>query len=200
MAEREEIGLRFQANLERVQSFIVDYEYGASGSRGRKSVYRADTLRAAVVLLHATLEDLLRSLADWKLPTAPATSLERIPLAGSGKPKEKFSLVDLAEFRGQTVDAVISQSVEASLERSSYNHPGEVAELLAKIDVEYRIAEEIRNDLAGMMSRRHWIAHRADRNPATGAGHQKVRSISVKLVKGWIRAVGTLGEDVLRAI
>ena len=90
-----------------------------------------------MVLLHATLEDLLRGLAEWKLPTAPATSLDRIPLAGSGKPKERFALVDLAEFRGQTVDAVIAQSVDAYLERSSYNHPGEIARTyLAKIEVE----------------------------------------------------------------
>jgi hypothetical protein len=153
-----------------------------------------------VVLLHATLEDLLRSLAEWKLPGAPATSLDRVPLAGSGRTKERFTLVDLAEFRGQTIDAVIAQSVEASLERSSYNHPGEIVELLAKIELDYRMSDELKEDLAAMMSRRHWIAHRADRNPATGVGHQKIRPISIALVKAWIKAVRKAGPEVLNRV
>ena len=46
------------------------YTTRAGTGQGRRSVQDTDILRAAVVLLHATLEDLLRSLADWKLPTA----------------------------------------------------------------------------------------------------------------------------------
>jgi hypothetical protein len=157
-------------------------------------------LRAAVVLLHATLEDLLRSLAEWKLPTAPADSLDRIPLAGAGKPREKFGLAELAEFRGQTVDMVIAQSVETYLERSSYNHPGEIVELLARIQVNYAIDASLRNVLAVMMSRRHWIAHRADRNTVTGPGHQMTRSISVALVKKWIKGVDRFGKEVLNQV
>jgi hypothetical protein len=196
MGEREEIEARFRANLERVQAFISEYESGVVGNPGRVTVLRADTLRAAVVFLHATLEDLLRSLAEWKLPTAPAASLDRIPLAGTGKPREKFSLVELAEFRGQTVDMVIAQSVETYLERSSYNHPGEIAELLAKIEVNYAIDGSLRNILAALMSRRHWIAHRADRNTVTGPGHQSTLSISVTLVKKWIKGVERFGKEL----
>lgn len=200
MPSREEIEQRFRANLERVQLFVSDYESSVAGGPGRKTVARSDTLRAAVVFLHATLEDLLRGLAEWKLPMAPADSLDRIPLVGIGKPKEKFTLADLAEFRGQTVDAVIAQSVEGFLERSSYNHPGEIADLLGKIKVNYLIADELRNRLAVMMSRRHWIAHRADRNLSSGMGHQAAQSISAALVRRWIKAVERFGEDVLKLI
>ena len=50
-----------------------------------------------------------------------------------------------------------------------------------------------------MMSRRHWIAHRADRNTQTeGVGHQIVRSISVALVKRWIKGVEEFGKEVLK--
>ena len=200
MGEREEIGQRFRDNLDRVQLFVSDYESSVAGGSGRQTVFRADTLRAAVVFLHATLEDLLRGLAEWKLPTAPAASLERIPLVGPGKPREKFTLADLAAFRGQTVDAVIALSVEGFLERSSYNHPGEIAELPGKIEVDHAIPEEMRNRLAVMMSRRHLIAHRADRNFNTGKGHQKARSISAAVVKGWFKAVERFGADVLKLV
>lgn len=197
MAEREEIDQQFRANLERVRNLVVLYEESVPGGRGRKPVPVADLLRAAVVLLHATLEDLLRSLAEWKLPSAPAASLERIPLTGSQKSKEKFTLVDLAEFRGLTVDSVIAQAVDAYLERATYNHPGEVADILDKMELKSEIDAGLRNDLAAMMSRRHLIAHRADRNPRAGVGHQMARSLSAALVKKWIRAVDGFGTLIL---
>ncbi len=193
MAEREEIEDRFRANLGRVGDLVVLYESIVSGSRGRKPTQVSDILCAAVVLLHASLEDLLRSLAEWKLPQAPASSLERVPLAGPGAAKDRFTLVDLAGFRGQTVDAVIAKSVEGFLERSSYNHPGEVIELLGKIGVKATLDRVLKTKLANMMARRHWIAHRADRNPRTGPGHQMTRSISAAEVRIWLKAVETTG-------
>ena len=71
-------------------------------------------------------------MPDWP----PAASLERIPLAGSDRPTEKFSLADLADFGARSVDEVIAQSVAEHLERSSFNHPGEIVDLLAKIGVD----------------------------------------------------------------
>jgi hypothetical protein len=198
MTEREEIEQQFRANLERVTGLVGLYEEVAARGRGRKAVPDSDLLRAAVILLHATLEDLLRSLAEWKLPTASATSLERITFGGAKKGKEQFTLVDLAEFRGQSVDEVIARSVAGYLERSNYNHPGDVADLLRKIGVDYSMSKEMRDDLAIMMIRRHAIAHRADRNPLQGPGHQIARSISVALVKQWTKRVEGFGLAVLK--
>jgi hypothetical protein len=194
--ELEEIALQFRANLDRVRGLVSLYEEYAPGGPGRKPVPAADLLRAGVVLLHATLEDLLRSLAGWKLPAAPAESLRRVKLAGSGKPKETFTLVELADYRGQTVDAVIARSVAAHLDRATYNHPGEIVELLANIELSGRIEGSLKNSLAALMSRRHQIAHRADRNPLTGAGHQRAESISATLVKRWVRTVEGFADQV----
>ncbi len=200
MAERDEIEERFRANLGRVENLVVLYESIVSGGRGRKPTQVSDILCAAVVLLHASLEDLLRSLAEWRLPQAPAASLERIPLAAPGAAKDRFTLVDLAGFRGQTVDAVIAKSVGGFLERSSYNHPGEVVELLVKIGVTTPIDRGLKAKLGGMMDRRHLIAHRADRNPLTGPGHQDTRSISAALVKRRVKAVEAIGGLILGEI
>ena len=59
---------RFGENLDRVRNLVSLYSSSVGVGQGRRTVQDADILRAAVVLLHATLEDLLRSLAEWKLP------------------------------------------------------------------------------------------------------------------------------------
>jgi len=89
MRERDEIELRFRANLARVDDLIDLYETIALVVPGKKLTKASDILRAAVVLLHATLKDLLRSLAGWKLPASPAASLRQVPLAGTDR--EKFT-------------------------------------------------------------------------------------------------------------
>jgi hypothetical protein len=147
MAIRDEIEEQFQANLGRVRE-LVDLSEAMNRSRARKPKPSSDLLRAAVVLLHATLEDLLRSLAEWKLPTALATSVERIPLGGTDRGQERFTRVDLAGYRGRSVDSVIAQSIAGYLERSSYNHPGDIGELLGKISVDLSIEKDVRDDLA----------------------------------------------------
>ena len=94
---KSEIENRFNGNLDRVEYLVALYETGSSGS-GRRAVDTSDILRSAVVFLHATLEDFLRSLLEWKLPTAQASYLKDVPLVGK-KPRSTFSLDDLALFR-----------------------------------------------------------------------------------------------------
>ena len=58
-----------------------------------------------------------------------------------------------------------------------------------------------KDKLAAMMSRRHWIAHRADRDPAEEIDPAKAQvgqSISPELVSQWINAVVEVGNAVLK--
>ena len=71
MAIADDIRGRFQDNLARVRRMVEAYESGAGKGKGRRSVKHTDLLRAAVILLHATLEDLLRNLCEWKMPGGP---------------------------------------------------------------------------------------------------------------------------------
>jgi hypothetical protein len=75
---KTEIENRFNGNLERVEHLVALYETLTTGP-GRRPVDTSDILRSAVVFLHATLEDFLRSLLEWKLPSAQAIAdhLER---------------------------------------------------------------------------------------------------------------------------
>ncbi len=97
---------------------------------------REDVLRAAVILIHATLEDFLRTVGATYLPHATEEVLNGIALVGSKEPRaEKFYLGRLARHRGRTVDEVIPE-VRAVYPR-----------------------------LAQLMARRHAIAHNADLVP-----------------------------------
>lgn len=84
--------------------------------------------------------------------------LNDFPLVGSQA--KKFHLGELAGHRGKTVDDVIRTSVLATLERSNYNNPGEVRNLLRSIGVDDTLVEPRFNTLAATMERRHWIVHR----------------------------------------
>lgn len=192
---KSEIENRFNGNLERVEHLVDLYEKLTTGP-GRQSVDNSDILRSAVVFLHSTLEDLLRSLLEWKLPTSEAVHLREIPLKGK-RQRSTFTLDDLAMFRGSTVDDLISMSVEDHLERSNFNDPGEVDVVLQKIGLQRTLLDPYRDKLGPMMKRRHWIVHRADRNTATGSGQHSALGLKKATVETWSAAVKQFGTSVL---
>ena len=192
---REDIRERFAANLARVKNIQAIYESTSRLKGGRRGVQEVDLLRAAVVLLHASLEDVLRSVAEWKLPAARPDALAEIPLAGT-KRGARVGLEELATHRGRTVDDVIADSVREYLERSNYNHPGDIKTILEKVELDPKLADPYAVELAAMMTRRHWIAHRADRNPQKGTGHHPAKSLPNAVVSRWIEAVEKFCADV----
>lgn len=192
---KSEIESRFRENLARVDNLVAAYRDAAS-ARGSVSVEAVDVLRAAVVFLHATLEDLLRSLLLWRLPVADAQHLEPVPLAGK-LPRTRFTLGDLAPFRGTTVDDLIARSVSIDLERSNFNDPGEVGQALERIGLTTALLEPYRDRLGPMMKRRHWIVHRADRNLASGVGRHALQPLQQETVNRWRGDVDQFGSDVL---
>jgi hypothetical protein len=195
-----ELEQRSRSNLDRVRGLIALYERLSGPVAGRPSVQESDLLRAAVVLLHATLEDFLRSVAMARLPGSEAEVVKQIPLAGSDIRRPTFNLGELSIHRGRLVDEVIADSVDAYLSRVSYNDTDEVAKLLDDIDLKIAPVRPYLSRLAAMMSRRHHIAHRFDRNESSGRGHHQARSISRATVEGWIVAVEGLIAGVLRML
>ncbi|MGH7436231.1 MAG: hypothetical protein ACRENE_11205, partial [Polyangiaceae bacterium] len=112
---KDEIARRFDLNLTRVRGLIAAYEQALPGVQGRPNVATTDILRGAVVFLHASLEDLLRSILEWKLPsTVKPEHLEDVPL--DGEKLRKYTLGDVAKHRGKTVDELIDRSVRGYLE------------------------------------------------------------------------------------
>ena len=186
---KAQIKEQFSENIDRVKNLVLIYETHLAGEgSGRRAHQKTDVLRAATVLLHASLEDLLRSLAYWKLPAAAANVLDQFPLAGNG-PAMKYSLGALAAHRGRSVDDLIKDSVDSHLERSNYNSTSEVARFLGQIALDVGPVQTHFVELDELMSRRHQIVHRADIVAAGGRGNHRVSSIGVATVNRWVRHV-----------
>lgn len=198
------IKTRFEENLARVENLVKLYEEKVRPhGRGRKNALSTDVLRAAVVLLHATLEDLLRSIGFWKWPdTNDAELLNKIPFTGSDPRRraEKINLGYLINLRGKTVDDVIKQSIEEYLDRSSFNNTKEIASFLESIGVDTKAVKANFPSLEELMKRRHLIVHQADRDDSGGRGQHRIRSIGTKTVKAWVEAVKSFGVTVLEEI
>jgi len=166
------------------------------GRAGRVSHHHSDILRAAVVLLHATLEDGLRSLLWHLLPRSPET-LSEIGLVGlnnHGRP-EKFHLGELCRFRGKRVEELFEESISAYLQRESYNNVGDVVRTLKTIGFDPAKHATQLKLISALIQRRHKIVHNADIDESRGAGHQFTRSIKVSDVEKWTEAVNILLRD-----
>ena len=190
---------RLAQNLGRADNLVQVYNDLFGKKKGRKSVHAADVLRTAVVFIHASLEDFLRSLAAAHLPRASESALNDIPLMGLnslGRP-EKFYLGKLGTHRGKTVDQVIEESIANFLERSNYNNTQDIALLLSTIGIDVSKVNQTFPVLDQMMRRRHQIVHRADRVDRLGKGLQYAQSISAAQVANWIKATKEFMTEVL---
>jgi len=197
---KQEIEDRFALNIARVKNLVTIYQSQRTRvGKGRRGHQETDVLRAAVVLLHASVEDVLRSLAYWKLPMAAVQVLDQIPFAGGTA--LKITLGTLSAQRGKTVDTVIKESVDASLERSNYNNTVEVCSLLQSINISVLPVQMYLTPLENAMKRRHQIVHRADANPNNaGRGNHQVASISPTIVNAWVANTELFVADILAQV
>jgi len=151
----------------------------------------SDILRAAVVLVHATLEDFLRSMAATLLPFADEATLNTIPLAGTGHlgRAEKFLLGRLAAHRGKTILDLIKESVDDYLTTTTYNDTTQISALLVSLEVDIEKVRYLFPKLDEVIKRRHQIVHRADRIFPKLDALEQVESLTADQVKEWISAV-----------
>lgn len=182
-------------NLKRVEDLVKIYEDTKGEGGGRRDVSKTDVLRAAVVLLHATLENFLRDAALWKWTTNP--SLEIVNMVGfDGNRDKKFHMGELLNWRGRTVDDVIDQSIRRHLERSNYNNTDDMSAVLTTLGVDVSDVNQHFVDISKMIDRRHLIVHRGDKNPNTGRGHHEAAPIRPSTVGYWAASVWQFVNDV----
>ncbi|HMD16790.1 MAG TPA: HEPN domain-containing protein [Terriglobales bacterium] len=180
-------------NIDRVNELLVlaqDAHPPATDvwvTKGREGA-AGDVLRAAVVLIHAYLEDFLRTIAGVLLPAGGESTLDAIPLAGiSGRP-EKFLLGKLVHHKGKLVDDVLRESVFRHLERTTYNNTDEIARLLETLGLEVPKYNKYFPTIQEMMLRRHQIVHRGDRLKAPGPDSSTLQPIEAAEVRTWLVA------------
>ena len=187
---KAEIENRLRLNLARVRALVDVYQREAGGGGGRRPVETVDLLRAAVVFLHATLEDVLRTLLASRWPTtADPDALERVGVLVGDEARTKVTLADLLRHRGKTVDDLIRESILAHLERSSFNNVRDVKVALRRCGIDEHVVDGHASRLAAMMARRHRIVHRADVQEVSGRGYHVAASLGVGVVERWLSAV-----------
>ena len=196
----DEIGDRLRRNLARVDNLVAVYEERARARQGRSTVVDADLLRAAIVFLHATLEDVVRSVLSARWPAATDAELfRRVPfvLPDERRP-EKLSVGELAEhLRGKTVAEVVTDAVEGVLARASFNDIDDLVLALGRAGIERTVLERHAAVVYIVMQRRHWVVHRADRNTRSGRGHHETRSVRVAEFRRWRVHVEALCRAIL---
>ena len=202
MAEKDEIEQRLKKNLDRVARLSATYVHLGTGKQGRRSAADADVLRAAAVLLHATLEDFIRSIERWKLPSVTDHAiLDKVPFAGSKNVRaDKVPLGHLLQFKGRSVDELLIESIQEHLGRVSYNDVTDILGHLIPLGVD---KAQITCDFAvisELIGRRHKIVHEADQTDAGRQGKHRVRSIGTWHLVRWTDAVKLFCEEVLKQL
>jgi hypothetical protein len=176
-------------NIARVKNLIQLYEdHPKSKGSGRKPVQQSDILRAAVVLQHATFEEMCRTVEIGMLPMSNEETLNDIPLLGlsrAGRP-EKIFLGKLLPHKKKQVEKLIEESISAHVNQTTYNSVEDFCGMLSRIGVDPKPFQHLFPLLTGLIERRHHIVHQADKNLKRGAsGQQSVRTINKEQVKQW---------------
>lgn len=192
----DEVTALLDKNLDRVKNLVSLYR---PSSRGRSKTKETDLLRAAVVLLHASMEDCLRSLLKWKVDTFDADTLKNY---GFRHPADKISLQELHAHRGKTVDKLIHEAVTGQLDRQSYNDLGEVKRALERCGIDRATVKDHEfGKLPEMILRRHDIVHKADRTIGTKTpGKLTTRPIKPETVRDYLQSVKNLRDLVSREL
>ena len=196
MNELQQVKDRLALNLVRVRGLISAYTRHAADDEDA-----TDLLRAAVVLLHATMEDVMRTLEELVLAAASPATLKRFGVVYGAPHPEKLALHDLArEYPGASVADVIGQGVRAYLERRTYNNCNELAAALQRIRLPPKATmDPFAKALEGMMRRRHQIVHRVD--IVDEADRALVGDftypLAVNQVKSWLETVDRFSHTVL---
>jgi hypothetical protein len=163
-------------NLARVDSLINLYDYASTLLRRHEEAVRQghvqpmerapdplEILRASTVFLHASLEDVLRSMAAKHISRTNRDVLKDVPFLDSGIRANKASLADLLRYQGETIEGLIDKSVNQWLEHQSFNDCNDIAAFLQRIGIDSTACNSECATLDEMIKRRHKIVHNADR-------------------------------------
>ena len=160
---------QFTQNMQRSRMLVAMYNQIAKDHPDSKSIHATDILRAAVVFMHAALEEFLRSLVLTTFPLASTEVLNDVPLSGQSRMgrAEKFFLGDLARFNELTVAQVIERSVRDYVSRQTYNNRGDLMFVVRSLGLRDSDVSGVLPKLDAMLRRRHQIVHRGDKFMST---------------------------------
>lgn len=189
-------------NLSRVNSLIESFNALEANNLG-DPLHRKDILRACVVFLHSTIEELVRNLFISKLPDSSISVLNELPYSGYG-PTNRTKGILLGDLlhnhRGNFVDNVILESINAYVDVLNINNTGHLCTQLEKINIDLAPCRELFPDLNSLMKRRHQIVHQMDRENSLDPNTHPVANIDLAEVRVWHGATESFIDCVLAQV
>ena len=197
LSEFEDAWKVLDHNICRVRNLICHHkslveneksEYIISNT-GRKSVLHEDILRAAWVLIHAGMEDFLRSLLKWKLKNDYYEKTFK-HLAKSNLP---------VKCRGRKSKCEPNEVVKEYLETNySVGNKGKIVCSLISMGIcKEKADHHDYSDLDDLMDRRHKIVHSADRNfDVDEVGVREENEVKIEPIEKYIEEVEKLSDFV----
>ncbi len=195
-----QIGRRFAFNVERVSHLLLVFD-AIKNNKNLKQEYQSDVLRSAVVLLHATLEDLLREMIRIKVSQDPIGLLQHLEFtftSGGSPSKPKISVEEITQFRGMTVDDLIERSIADHLSKRSFNHQADVVSAIKAAGLEPKDYAGFFANLSESIDRRHRVVHEGDRVSYGATSHGRRRPLAEGDVRRWLTAVSDFGKLMLK--
>lgn len=153
----------FRENILRVDNLILAYVALKKNNVGDNQM-RDDVLRATIVFLHSTLEEVIRNLLILRVPNSSSEVLSKIPFVmNSNRRPEKIHLGELTSYRGKFVENVIIDSVDKYVDSMSINNQSQLIEFLGMASIPLEKLPKYFSNLEKLMKRRHQIVHQMDR-------------------------------------
>jgi hypothetical protein len=200
VAAQPEVSARFRYNLARVENLVSLFtDLGVGKGSGRRSTSELDILRAAVVLLHASFEDLIRSTEQAMFTRYSDEIWKTVKFSGltdRDPDRDRLTVCDLRKYMGRSIDDLIDETITDHLNKKSYNHIEDLTRFLQAIGVKTDPYKAHFPSLSNLIKRRHHIVHQADKQSATVQGKWRATEINVTTVQTWIAAVRGFGDQL----
>ena len=161
-----------------------------------------DVLRAAVMFLHSSMEEIIRNLYLYKLPSVGQEALNKIPfVTQEGAHRSKGILLgDLYRYQGFFVDNVIRESINNYVNTLNINNAEQLAECLKLAEIQVEPLRQFFSQLNSLMKRRHQIVHQMDRANELDPLSGPINQIDATLVSDWKQALEGFADTLFKSV
>lgn len=187
-------------NMNRVHRIIGLFEKAEALDIGLPEE-REEVLRAAVVLLHSSLEEVVRNLFVERLPKCSVDVLNELsyPTPGNISKTKGVLLGDLFnDYQGRFVDNVIVDAINYHIDRMNINNSTQLSAMLHKVNIDTQELKSTLNELDELMKRRHQIVHQMDRNDRLDPDTRPISPIDLETVRNWFSAMEHFNKIILQ--
>lgn len=185
MSKNKEV---YDNNIRRVKSLCALYNsLKTSKAKDGKNYKLTDILRSATVMLHSSFEEYFRcTLRDVLSKQYDENTIKSLDMKSSdGKHKEKFTLSELVQYKGKTINDFIVDQINFTLDSTSFNNYSDVFRWSEKMNISLHSFSK-QGSFENLVARRHKIVHEADNNKED---QYQLTSIQESTVKEWIDVV-----------